>query len=81
VAAFTAYLGIVLVTLAHRHRSFLLLKTPRDCGLVPSIVVLNIEGVIVAADIAGALWGMEPLELLSVSRNVRASLVERYQFL
>jgi len=61
VAAFTAYLGLVLVTLTHQHRSFLLPKTPRDCALVPSIVVLNIEGVIVAADIARALWAWNRL--------------------
>ena len=73
---FAAYLGIVLVTLAHQHRSFLPLKTPHDRALVPSAAVLNIEGVIVAANIARGLWGMEPLELLSVSRSVHVGLVE-----
>jgi hypothetical protein len=80
VATFAAYLGIVLVTLARQHRSFLPLKIPRDHALVPSTVVLTIEGVVVAPNIARGLWDMEPLELLSASRGVRVGLVERYQF-
>lgn len=66
----------MLVTLADQHRSFLPLETPRDRALVPSTFVLNVEGVIVAANIARGLWGMEPLKLLSASRSVCASLVE-----
>ena len=73
---FAAYLGIVLVTFAHQHRSFLPRKTPRDRALVPSTVVLTIEGVVIAANIARGLWGMEPVELLAASRGAGAGLVE-----
>ena len=43
VAAFAAYLAIVLVTLARQHRSLFRRNTPRDRALVPSTVVLTVE--------------------------------------